>query len=154
VQDGDTWELVGLCHNVTGPRLRAFNQGVALAPGSTLVAPHRDELVLNLNGERLALAVYSRLHGGRAVAHVRLAERLGATVTWNGHQVLIQRGKVQIAIIPGERIAYVNDIPIDMGTDAFRTEDRILVPVRFLAESLGVAVTWQSDTWVVELASN
>jgi peptidoglycan-N-acetylglucosamine deacetylase len=153
VQPGDTWSFVGGCHNVTGPRLQAYNGGGELQAGARLAIPHTNELTIRVDGERLTFPVYPRIDmaAGRAVAHVRLAEQLGAQVEWDEHKVHIHKGDLAIVITPGERMARVGDAEADMGTPAAWDGERILVPVRFVAEHLGAAVAWDGETWTASI---
>lgn len=147
-QPGDTMADVAACHNVTGSRLAAYNEG----GGAVLQIPHTDEVIIRVDGERLAFPVRPRVVSGRSVAHVRLAERLGAAVTWDGARVHVVAGAKAMVITPGERMALVDGAPADMGAAAFVESDRVLVPVRFLAEQLGAAVAWDGATWTVSIA--
>jgi|GEM_PF-2099430 len=148
----DSWAAVGACHNVTGPRLMAYNENPDPPVGSVLRIPHTNEVILRVNGERFESPLYARTHlqHGRSVAHVRLAERLGASVEWDG-RVHVRQDEKHIVITPGDRIALVDGQPVDMGTEAEQIDGRTLVPVRFLAEQLGAAVEWDAITWTISL---
>lgn len=150
IQNGDSFDFIGRCHNVTGPRVQAYNDLDDIPPGIALQIPHVDEIMVRLDGERIPFPVYPRLAGEKSLVHVRLAERLGADVAWDGARVIITsaNGK-RIEITPGERMALVNGAPADMGAAAVMVDDRVLAPVRFLAEQLGRRVTWEHDTWTV-----
>jgi peptidoglycan/xylan/chitin deacetylase (PgdA/CDA1 family) len=152
VQPGDTWAQIGACHNVTGPRLAAYNAANDLTTGKTLQIPHTDELLIDLQGRRPELPVYPRvLPAGRAVAPVRLAEQLGAVVGWDGTRVHVTKGDKEILIAPGDATALVNGQPADMGAAPVTVSQRVLIPVRFLAEQLGYTVAWQGETRTVSL---
>lgn len=107
-----------------------------------------EEILLRVNGERLDLPAYPRLVSGRAVAHVRLAEHLGARVEWDGTKVIITRAGKRLEITPGRSGALVDGRPVAMGAEALMEEGRVLVPVRFLCEELGATVEydWLAST--------
>ncbi|HWI65808.1 MAG TPA: polysaccharide deacetylase family protein [Symbiobacteriaceae bacterium] len=151
VQSGDAPGWVAGCHNLTAPRLLAYNEVDTLDAGQTLAIPHTAEVIIRLEGERLSFPIYPRVTGGRTVAHVRLAERLGATVDWDGARVIITADGTELIITPGEQVALVDGEPHDMGAAAVMEQDRVLVPVRFLAEQLGAAVSWDGTTWTVSI---
>lgn len=154
VQPGDTWAAIGACHNAGGERLAAYNGDPDTPVGYVLRVPRRDEIVIALDGRRLELPVYPRvLPPGRSVAPVRLAEQLGATVEWDGARVTVRKGDKQIVITPGEQMARVGQESLDMGAAALWAGDRVLVPVRFLAEQLGYTVTWSQATWTASIRS-
>ncbi|HWI53380.1 MAG TPA: polysaccharide deacetylase family protein [Symbiobacteriaceae bacterium] len=154
IQTRDSWAQIGACHNVSGPRLAAYNGNPDTPPGYVINIPHRDELVIELDGRRPELPVYARvLPPGRSVAPVRLAEQLGATVEWDGERVHVRKGDLTMVITPGEQLALVNGEPADMGVAAAWAEERVLIPVRFLAERLGCTVAWNADTWVASIST-
>lgn len=151
VQAGDTWNSVGRCLNVTGGRLSAFNGQTTLRAGTSLKVPHRDEVIVRLNGERLEFPQYSRLRGIHALAHPQLAQRLGATVETRHGQIHIRKGAKHIVIGPGDRIARVDGIPVDMGAYPVSAGGVTLVPARFVAEQLGARVTWHRRGSVLDI---
>jgi hypothetical protein len=110
-----------------------------------------DEIVVAVNGERPALPVYSRMKDGYAMAHVRLAQAMGAKVVWTGTKVIVTAGYRRMDITPGQRTALVNGREVQLPVAAFMDEGRVLVPVRFLAESLGIDFWYDTQTETVEL---
>ncbi|HLN65236.1 MAG TPA: polysaccharide deacetylase family protein [Symbiobacteriaceae bacterium] len=151
VQPGDTPAWVAGCHNITAGRLMAYNEVPALWVGWTLKIPHRSEIIICVDGVRQRFDVYPRLVGDRSVAPVRLAERLGATVEWNGTSAIITKGAKRIEVTPGSQTALVNGQPVAMLAPAFEENGRILVPVRFLAEQLGATVAFDGETYTVAI---
>jgi peptidoglycan/xylan/chitin deacetylase (PgdA/CDA1 family) len=152
VQAGDSFDRVGRCHNITGLRLAAYNEVDDLAPGDHFRIPHVDELIVRIGGERQEFAVYPRLRDSHAMVHIRVAERLGAEVDWDGTAAVLSAGPTRIAVVPGQQVAQVNGAPADMGAAAYEEDGRILVPLRFLAEHLGWQVSWDGDTYSVNIA--
>lgn len=111
-----------------------------------------DEVVIRIAGQRQVFLVSPRLLRERVVCHVRLAERLGAVVEWDGARVLIRKGRKRLIITPGRRHAQVNGRSVDMfGTPAFMTDDRVLASARFLAEQLGATANWLPDGWTLQI---
>lgn len=122
---------------------------VALSDGPRQVrvmAP--DEILVRMDGELLQFPVHSRIRDDRAVAHIRLAEHLGARVEWDGTRAIVTRGSRRLEITPGQSTARVNGTPVAMGTAAFFDQDRLLIPIRFLCEALdfGVRYDWLAAT--------
>lgn len=151
VQPGDSMAWVADCHNLTEARLEAY-AGVDDPPvGTVLPIPHTTEVIIRVDGSRVFLPVYPRIREGRALAHVRLAERLGAAVGWDGERVTVTKGDTELVITPGTRTALVDGAPTDMGAAALMESARVLVPVRFLAERLGAGVSWEQSTWTVSI---
>jgi peptidoglycan/xylan/chitin deacetylase (PgdA/CDA1 family) len=151
VQPGDQVEQVARCHNLTGPRLMAFNEVHELWAGWKLQIPHTDEIIVRVDGERVAFDTYPRLVGARSLAPVRLAEQLGATVDWDGSKVILHHQGRRIELTPGQQLASVDGQPVDMLAPAVKVGERVLVPVRFLADQLGVGIAWDGVTYTVSI---
>jgi hypothetical protein len=101
-----------------------------------------NEILVQVNGQRVDLPVPSRIRDDRALAHVRLAEHLGAAVAWDGAKVILTAESRRVEITPGQSTALVDGVPVSMGTEALMEANRVLVPVRFLCDQLGASVTY------------
>ena len=89
---------------------------------------------------------------GRTLIPVRfVTEDLGATVEWNAQdrEVYITKDGVYIMIRIGQEIILVNGRTKAMDTKAIIKEDRIYVPIRYVAEELGATVGWDASTRTV-----
>jgi peptidoglycan/xylan/chitin deacetylase (PgdA/CDA1 family) len=145
VQLGDTPAAVAACHNVSAARLMAYNGLKELVPGVEIQIPQRDEVIVRLNGERLSFPVRTRLVDGRTMVHVRLAERLGATVAANpdrsvtvshagrGLRITFQANSDQITI---------NGRPTTMVRPSLIENDRMLVPLQLFIQQFSLGATW------------
>ena len=83
-----------------------------------------------------------------------VAENLGAKVIWNekeSEKIVIVKDDIEIIIILGAEIATVNGEEITLDSPAFTDNDRTYTPVRFICESLGAEVEWNSDTNTVTI---
>lgn len=71
-------------------------------------------------------------------------EKAGATVDWNqGNQTAaIALGNYVVTIKYGDNCIYKNGNRIDIEAPAISVNDRILIPVRAIAEAMDFAVTW------------
>jgi hypothetical protein len=157
VQDGDTLEQLGECYNTAPSFLAAYNDlPGGPQPGDVLMTPHRDEVIVRLDGARLTFDVYPRLLTDRVVAPVRtVAEALGATVTWAPitRQVDVVLGTTAIRFTLDSDVALVNGTPRQMTLPAQLYGGRTLVPIRFLAENLDATVGWEGPSRTVLLQS-
>lgn len=97
------------------------------------------------------------IKAGRTLIPIRaITEGLGATVTWDPQQkVTITKNDITIVITLGSNKALVTDKngtkEVVMDVKAGLTNNRTYVPLRFVAETLGLKVNWDKDTKTVEI---
>lgn len=101
-----------------------------------------------LNGEALGFEVLPEIKNDRTMIPARfLFEKLNAKVEWlaeteeiavtgGGHQILFRIGS-DAAVVDGEETLL--DAP------PYLSQDRTMIPLRFLTESLGYRVTWEEE---------
>lgn len=120
------------------------------------------QVKLTLNGEPVETDVPAILNEGRTLVPVRaLAEAFGAEVDWRAgdRQVAVTRGGTQLLLTLGSGTALVNgeEAPLPDGIGAQLVSvggtERTLVPLRFLAETLGAGVEWDGKTWAADLVT-
>lgn len=100
-----------------------------------------------INGEAIRMDVPPRIEGGRLLVPLRLvAERLGATVTWQQREkkVTLRGDGVDVELLVGSRRAVVNGQRVVMDVPPAIVNDRVLVPLRFVSESFGAQVRWDA----------
>lgn len=86
--------------------------------------------------------------GGRTLVPFRfLGESLGATIAWdaNKQQAKLTMGDNQVTVTVGSQAAYVNNKPVTLDVPAEISNGSLFVPLRFMSESLGAAVDYDSD---------
>jgi competence protein ComEC len=104
-----------------------------------------------LNGSKLVFDVNPIIENGRTLVPVRkIFESLGAKVTWTGH-VIAEKDNTKIDITIGSTTAIVNGNKITLDVPAKIINDRTLVPLRFVSESLGTVVNWDNATYTVSI---
>jgi len=90
----------------------------------------------------------------RTMVPVRfIIEALGANVDWNDNKqlVTIDANGNTITLTIGDNKLYLNGEVIQMDTVAVLESERTYVPVRFIAEALGMDVGWDDVTMAVSL---
>jgi len=91
---------------------------------------------------------------GRTMVPVRfISEALGAEVGWNGNTgtVTITKGGAVIKLTIGSPQIIINGKAAAMDTAAVIKDSRTFVPVRYIAEALGLSVGWDGPTRTVIL---
>ena len=92
------------------------------------------------------------LRQSRVFVPVRVVgNAIGATVAWNGatETVTLVRGAVTVELRIGSTSAKVNGSPRTLSAAPFIQNGRTMVPIRFVSESLGVRVDYDSRTFSV-----
>lgn len=91
---------------------------------------------------------------GRVLIPVRaITEAMGADVDWDSETstVTIVKGDITIILDLADGTACVNDEEAEIDVPAQLMNNRTMVPLRFIAENLGLGVEWDEDTQSVEL---
>lgn len=111
---------------------------------------------LKLNNKTIATDVPPVIHNNRTLVPLRaIMENLAADVTWNGEkqQVLVKTTDKEItlninsalALVNGKQKALPDNVPAKL------INNRTMVPIRFLAEEIGLDVNWDEKTRTVSL---
>lgn len=93
---------------------------------------------------------------GRVLVPLRTVfEQLGATVTWDQHTKTATgiKGDTKVIVRLDHKTAYVNDRAFTLDVPAQTINNRTMVPLRFVAESLGAEVKWDGTTKTATITS-
>ncbi len=110
--------------------------------------------VANVFGELVINDVAPLIRNDRTMLPARfVAEALGGTVEWNDdlNKVTITKEDLTIEIFIGSASALVNGESVALDSPAFIENSRTYLPLRFIAENLGAAVTWDQTTQQVTI---
>lgn len=104
-----------------------------------------NNITVKLNGSLLTSDVPPVIVNGRVLIPVRAVfETLGAKVTWDPFlkQVKAQKENVLLLLKVDSNMAYLNGYLVDLDVPATMKNSRVLVPLRFVGESLGCKVNY------------
>lgn len=138
---------------------------VSLIAGSLITSygDTRSDVGLKLNGAELRTSVSPTVIDGRTLVPIRvISESIGATVNWNESTKEVEiiytnsdESKTYIILPIGKRQVKINksnsQYTKDLDVPAQILDGRTMVPVRFVAEELGLEVNWNSEVQTVEL---
>lgn len=133
---------------VTTPVGENVVQPVVMTVGST---------VYTIDGVEMTMDVAPYIKDGRTYFPVRyVAQALGITadnVVWDGAQrtVTIFRANRIVQVTIGSTTMLVNGVPLTMDAAPEITAERTMLPIRFVAQGLGVNVNWDAATQTVTL---
>lgn len=98
---------------------------------------------------------YPIIKDGITLIPVRaVSEKMGAEVEWDGENgvVTIDKDGTVIKLYTGTHDAYVDGEKYTLDHSAEIINNRTLVPLRFVAESLDLTVNWDGETRTVEIS--
>ncbi len=104
---------------------------------------------LIVNGQQVYPDVPLLVNAGRMLVPIRIiAETLGADVSWDqGRQTaIVETPSRHIEMAIGSATATMNTHTIELDAPAALYQNRTLVPLRFVAESMGCQVLWDDST--------
>ena len=117
-------------------------------------ASAQDAVSVQLDGEVLSFDVPPQIIHGRVMLPVRAVfEAMGMRVDWDeSTQTAIGVfGHRRVFFTLGSDTAWINDLPCTLDAVPQLVDGRMLIPVRFAAESLGYTVNWYEPTQTVYL---
>ncbi|MDO9534987.1 MAG: stalk domain-containing protein [Bacillota bacterium] len=96
------------------------------------------------------------IESGRTLVPFRaIAEALNINVNWNGSTQTVEAfdGKTLIKLQIGIHNAFRNEVAVPLDVPPLIIDGRTLIPLRFFSEAFNCDVSWNSDTYRVEITS-
>jgi hypothetical protein len=115
-----------------------------------------DPIKVKVDGYQLSFDVPPTIISGRVLVPLRaIFEALGTDVAWNNNTktVTATKDSTKITLTVNNKTAKVNAKSIALDVPLKLINSRVLVPTRFVAESLGASVDWDSETRTVSIKS-
>ncbi|SDX07583.1 stalk domain-containing protein [Paenibacillus sp. CF384] len=127
---------------------------MALVP-ATAAAAATKTISVTIDGKKQSYSASPRVVNGRTLVPYRaIAEALGGTVSYDAksQKATIKKSGATIELTQGSKKAYINGSAVSLDAGPMNSNGNVLVPLRFVGESLGVWVTWNgtSSTAVLE----
>ena len=114
------------------------------------------DITLVVDGKKVNCDVPPILRNNRTMVPVRaLFDCFGADISWDDQtrRVLLSSGGTEIVLTIDSNIAYVDSVPNRLDCEPILVNDRTLVPVRFISETLKYEVSWDEKTQTVNIKS-
>lgn len=128
-------------------------------PANVTVVLHlnsREITVLNNNVEtKVTLDVSPYCPKGTTLVPLRgILEALGAEVKWvpETKQVIVSKDGVTVTLTIGSKIAWVNGTYVTLTEPAQIVNNRTMIPLRFVSESLGYTINWNGNTQKITIS--
>ncbi|MEG6570640.1 copper amine oxidase N-terminal domain-containing protein [Thermoanaerobacterium thermosaccharolyticum] len=109
---------------------------------------------MKANGREIKFDIPSVVKSGTTLIPVRaVVESLGANVNWDAatNTVTITKGDTTIVFDLNSSKVYVNGSEVTLSMPAMEISNRTFVPIRFIAETLGVNINYDDKTGNVDI---
>ncbi|MBP2028956.1 hypothetical protein J2Z35_002794 [Acetoanaerobium pronyense] len=107
-----------------------------------------------INGVEKKMDSAAIIHNSRTMVPMRYAaEAFGAKVKWSQETrtATIIHGEKEIRLPLDENVIYAGDKVIEMDTKAVVIEGRTMLPLAYIAQSLGLETSWNGETRTVKI---
>nr|WP_094096389.1 copper amine oxidase N-terminal domain-containing protein [Paenibacillus physcomitrellae] len=102
-------------------------------------------LSIQIDGAAVQSDVKPVLSHNRTLVPLRvISENLGAKVNWSNSQVTFTKGDLKVTLKPGSTSAVKNGKTVQLDAKPYIQKNRVMVPLRFLAETFGCKVGYSS----------
>jgi hypothetical protein len=111
--------------------------------------PDRAESILTGETVKLDVAPYTDKARSSTMLPFRyIGDVMGTAVGWDAstRQVSFKLNDTAVVLTLGQKTAYVNGQPVQMPLAPVIIKNRTFIPLRFVSESLGAFVYWNSKT--------
>lgn len=109
-----------------------------------------------IDGQKLTLDTKPIIDKSRTLVPLRgVFEKLGATVDWNKEtsQAIVKNKFIEVLLEPNNQAVLVNGQVHFLDTSSRIQDERTLVPLRFVAETLGHKVTWNAISNRIDIST-
>ncbi len=114
-------------------------------------------VTLTVNEKYVNTKNHSYLSGGVTMVSVRdIGEIFSSAVSWDEKTstATLTNGNTKISVTKDKKTARVNEKNVSLIKSATIINDRIYVPMRFVSETFGAKVTWDSNTLTAKIQSS
>lgn len=106
---------------------------------------------IKVDGVAIASDVKPEMKNNRTMVPLRvISENLGATVNWSNSEVTLTKSNMKVILNLNSTIAKKNGEEIVLDAKPYIKNSRILVPLRFIAETFGSNVKYSNSTVSVD----
>ena len=116
-----------------------------------------ENISLTVNGKSVETQVPPTIIDGRTMVPVRaIFEAVGANIDFNAETKTItaKKGDTTVNMTVGAKIATVNSKEVQLDAPVVIVNGRTLAPARFVAETFGYTVQWDSENKIVKITGS
>lgn len=109
------------------------------------------EIHMKVDGVPIVSDAKPETKNNRTMVPLRvLSENLGAKVEWSDSKVILTKNDMKIVLTVNSSIAEKNGEKIQLDVKPYMKDNRIFVPLRFIAETFGCNVNYSNSTVTVD----
>lgn len=109
--------------------------------------------LIKVDGVAISSDVRPEMKNNRTMVPLRIiSENLGAKVDWSNSEVTLTKNKVKVTLKPNSSTAVNNGEKVQLDVKPYVKNNRILVPLRFIAETFGCKVNYTNSAVTVDTA--
>ncbi|MUT68762.1 stalk domain-containing protein [Paenibacillus sp. NEAU-GSW1] len=125
-------------------------------PAMSVAAAKAEDKSVYINGTKVKYAQAPLTENGTTLVSAReTIEGLGLTFSWDGanKRIIATKDTMTLAIVLGAPTATANGVSVFLGTPAVERNGRVMVPLRFLLDSLGASMTTKGNSLLIKTTS-
>ena len=125
-----------------------------LFSGVTVAYGEESNISLQINGSEISAEVPPTIIDGRTMVPVRaIFEAVGANIDFDAETKTItaKKGETTVNMTVGANAVTVNNKEVQLDAPAVIVNGRTLAPARFVAETFGYTVQWDSENKIVKI---
>ncbi|MCM3342514.1 copper amine oxidase N-terminal domain-containing protein [Paenibacillus sp. MER TA 81-3] len=108
---------------------------------------------IKVDGISVVSDVKPEFKNNRTMVPLRvISENLGATVNWSNSEVTLTKDNMKVILTPNSTSAKKNGEKITLDVKPYVKNNRVIVPLRFIAETFGCKVDYSNSTVTVDTA--
>ncbi|MGE7692263.1 copper amine oxidase N-terminal domain-containing protein [Lysinibacillus sp. NPDC097214] len=135
--------------------MKKIFSGIFLAMILTLISlpAYAAHSTIKIDGVVVTTDVAPETKNNRTMVPLRvISENLGATVNWKDSKVTLTNNKMQITLQPNSNTVIKNGKTELLDVKPYLKNNRLFVPIRFIAETFGCQVNYQNSTVTIDTA--
>jgi hypothetical protein len=106
---------------------------------------------IKVEGVAIASDVKPEIKNNRTMVPLRvISENLGAKIHWSGSEVTLSKSSMKVLLKLNSSTAVKNGKTVQLDVKPFIKNNRIIVPLRFIAETFGCKVDYSNYTLTVD----
>ncbi|MDO7905635.1 copper amine oxidase N-terminal domain-containing protein [Paenibacillus sp. JX-17] len=126
--------------------------------GSAMAAPSNEiqkDIQVEVNNSEVKTDTHPYIKNGSAIVPLNVVQQIpGVSITWDNASktITITRDHDTVKLVAGQKTATVGGKQVALSAPSSIEKGRVMVPLRFIAESSNAGVVWNAKTRTVSIA--